>query len=406
MKILVISPRPPYPLHGGFEVRVYPLFRELSRRNDLTLLCRTYRDLDTNTIEKLDSVFSHVEMFRVQKLQPEDRRRRSIFSRLTHLVAPPPEYHDTSTYCEELDISIKQKLESGEFDIVQVLGLNMMRYFTDFEKYAAVCDAVDDYSLFCYRTIWKQTRAADKIRFFMEWIATRRFEGRYVSRFKEVVLVSPVDARVMKSVCPSAKVSIIPNGVDSDFFKPGCTGTDRPIVVFTGVMDYEPNVTGALYFIESILPQVQKSVPGVSFKIVGRDPDPKLVELSHRLPNVEVTGFVEDMRPHFDEALVYVSPLRSGAGIKNKILEAWSMGKPVVATRMSCDGLSYEDGHDILIADKPAEFADAVVRLLIDPELRSRLGQNGRQRVVNQYSWRVQAERFQTIYERIVESSS
>ncbi len=406
MKILVISPRPPYPLYGGFEVRVFPLFRELSRRHELTLLCKSYKELDQGTLNSLGSVFSSVKIFSVSKLKPEDRRGRSVIRRIRDLISPPPEYHETSTFSDELSRTIQQMLRSGEYDIIQVLGLNLMRYFQDLEEYPTVCDAVDDYSLFCYRTIWRQTKLADKLRFVYEWIATRRFESKYVKWFKEVVVVSPVDARVMQSVCPSASISVIPNGVDTEYFVPGKSESSEPVVTFTGVMDYEPNVTGALFFAEAVLPLIEKQMPDVRFKIVGRDPDPRLTTLADRRSNIEVTGFVEDMRPHFDESLVYVSPLKSGAGIKNKILEAWSMAKAVVATEMSCDGVEYDDGEDVIIADNASAFANAVIRLLKDSDLRRKLGENARKRVLEQYSWKSQAERFEEIYERVVAGSS
>ncbi len=401
MKILVISPRPPYPLYGGFEVRVFPLFKELSRKHELTLLCKSYRELDRETLDSLDSVFSSVRIFPIKKLEPKDRRGRSMIKKIRDLISPPPEYHETSTYSDELFQTIQEMLRSGEYDIIQVLSMNLMRYFPKLEEYPAVCDVVDDYSLFCYRTIWRQTKLADKLRFMYEWIATRRYESKYIKLFKEITIVSPVDAKVMQSVCPSASITVVPNGVNTEYFTPSVSQSTEPVVVFTGVMDYEPNVTGAMFFAEHVLPLIEKQIPGVRFRIVGRDPDPCIIALAENKPNIEVTGFVDDMRPYFDESLVYVCPLKSGTGIKNKILEAWSMAKPVVATEMSCDGIEYVDGEDVLIADNAVAFADSVIRLLKDTELRGKLGANARKKVIEHYSWRSQANKFDKIYERV-----
>jgi sugar transferase (PEP-CTERM/EpsH1 system associated) len=406
MKILVISPRPPYPLYGGFELRAFFLGKQLSKRHELTLFCKTYRELDRESMDNLRSVFSSVRMFPIRKLSPEDRSNRSVLKKIRDLVSPPPEYHETSTYSSELDQAISQGLESGQYDIIHVFGLNMMRYFHDLENYAAICDAMDDYSLFCYRTIRRQTTIANKLRFTYEWIATRRFESRYARKFKEVVMVSPVDARVMKSLCPSANVSVIPIGVDTEYFSPSQADFDEPVVIFTGVMDYEPNVTGALFFAEAVLPLIEKKIPDVRFKIVGRDPDPRLMTLADRRSNIEVTGFVEDMRPHFNRSSVYVCPLKSGAGIKNKILEAWSMAKAVVATEMSCDGVEYDEGEDVIVANDESAFADAVIRLLKDSDLRRKMGENARKKVLERYSWESQAERFEEIYERVTTNAT
>jgi len=136
-------------------------------------------------------------------------------------------------------------------------------------------------------------------------------------------------------------------------------------------------------------------------KLVGRDPDPRITALANRRSNIEVTGFVDDMRPHFNDSSVYVCPLKSGVGLKNKILEAWSMAKAVVATEMSCDGIDYDDGQDVIIANDARAFADAVIRLLRDSDLRIRLGENGRKRVIEQFSWRSHADKFEEIYKRV-----
>jgi glycosyltransferase involved in cell wall biosynthesis len=166
-------------------------------------------------------------------------------------------------------------------------------------------------------------------------------------------------------------------------------------------MDYEPNVTGAYYFANSILPIIEQSLPEVEFWIIGRDPAPQIQELAKSRHNVKVTGFVDDMRILIDEAMAYVCPLLSGAGIKNKILEAWSMEKAIVATSMSCDGINISDGEDIIVADTPKDFAASVVKLINDGNLRTKLGANARRKVIEQYSWEAQAACFEQIYDRL-----
>ncbi|MBU1317618.1 MAG: glycosyltransferase [candidate division Zixibacteria bacterium] len=404
MKILVIAPRPPYPLYGGYEVRVYPLFKALSKRHDISLMSKSFSEHDQQSIAGLREVFSSVELFPVLRQDAEQRSRTSILRRIADVWFPPVEYHDRTSFSVDMLESFERKVRNKEFDILHVLGLNILRYVPGLENLPAVCDAVDDYSLFCYRTMVHQKSLAGKLSFFLEWVATRRFERRFVPKFKEVVLVSPVDAAVMRKLSPTTRISVIPNGVDAEHFRSRNEAPRRPVLIFTGVMDYEPNVTGVLNFAKSILPLIEEKVPDVEFWIVGRDPEPQVLELAKSRKNVKVTGFVEDMREYFDRAMIYVSPLISGAGIKNKILEAWSMEKAVVATSMSCDGIDVVDGEDIIVADSPTDFANSVIRLIKNGDLRTRLGANARKKVIDRYSWESQAAQFEELYRRVLQS--
>lgn len=402
MKILVVAPRPPYPLHGGYEVRVYPLFKALSAANEITLISKAPSPVDRQSLVSLEEVFETVELYPVRELAPDERSGRTLWKRISDFVSPPPGYHEPTTFSRDMCNSIRTKTQSGEYDIIHYLGVGLIAYLPCAEQLPCVCDAVDDYSLYCYRTIRHRRAIADKARYFLEWLVTRRFERKYLSKFREVVFVSPVDAKEARSICPAARISVVPNGVDCDYFRPSGKLADKPKVLFTGVMDYEPNVTGAVYFLREVLPILERSYPAVQFRIVGRDPLPELLEAVRPRPNVEVTGFVEDMRPHFDDAMIYVSPLKSGAGLKNKILEAWAMAKPVVATATSCDGIEVRPGEDIIIADTPADLAEAVLSVLNDPVLRKKLSENGRKKALSLYSWQSQAEKFMDIYRRVL----
>jgi glycosyltransferase involved in cell wall biosynthesis len=137
--------------------------------------------------------------------------------------------------------------------------------------------------------------------------------------------------------------------------------------------------------------------------IVGRNPTPEVKHLEKSVPGVTVTGFVDDIREYFDKSLIYVAPIKSGAGIKNKILEAWAMEKPVVATSMGCDGIDVSPGQDVLVADGADQFARSVIDLLEDENLRRKLAANARKKVVDRYSWESQAEKFNRIYERVLQ---
>jgi sugar transferase (PEP-CTERM/EpsH1 system associated) len=402
MKILLISPRPPYPMFGGLELRVYQLFKALAKYHRVSLVCTSLEEVAADSLRKLHEVFESVEVFPVTQRPVVPAQRRFLAKRFSDLWSPPVDYFDTTGESQEMLPAIQDKLQHSRFDIVHLMGIRMMKYVPDISRYASVCDCVDDYALYCYRTIKHQKAIIDKARWFFDCLTAVSYEKKYAGIFDEITLVSPVDAAVMRRFCPAATVSVVPNGVDSDYFRSNAPTSSEPILIFTGVMDYEPNVTAMNYFCSSIFPKIRKEIPDARLLLVGRDPTPEVRRFEESVPGVTVTGFVNDIREYFDKSLIYIAPIKSGAGIKNKILEAWAMEKPVVATSMSCDGIDVAPGQDVLVADSAVEFAKSVIDLLRDENLRGKMAVNARKKVVDKYSWESQAAKLNLIYDRVV----
>jgi glycosyltransferase involved in cell wall biosynthesis len=165
-------------------------------------------------------------------------------------------------------------------------------------------------------------------------------------------------------------------------------------------MDWYPNEDAVAFFADEVLPRIQETVPDVAFSIVGGNPSARVQKLAER-ERVVVTGRVPEIKPYFAEATVFVVPLRIGSGTRLKILEALAMGKAIVSTTVGAEGLDLRDGEEILIADEPTAFADAVIRLLTDSELRRRVGETGRIRVEQDYDWRSIGKKLYTLYESL-----
>jgi glycosyltransferase involved in cell wall biosynthesis len=194
-------------------------------------------------------------------------------------------------------------------------------------------------------------------------------------------------------------VQIVPNGVDTGYFsaaQPNPSGGD-PYLVFTGAMDYPPNVDAACWFGNEIWPALQQKIPALGFKIVGRNPAPQIVELGNR-NGVQVTGTVADIRTYVAGALALVVPLRSGGGTRLKILEAMAMERPVISTKVGAEGLEVTPGTDILIADDAEQFVNHVDFLVKSPEASKNLGKAGRRLVVEKYDWRVCLSGLEQLY--------
>ena len=254
--------------------------------------------------------------------------------------------------------------------------------------------------------IWKrhyevQTNPAKKTYLFRQWRKMFDFEARTCPRFDCVVAVSREDREMMQQQYGVKNVYDVPTGVDTDFFRPNRERTGKPHnLVFTGSMDWLPNEDAIRYFTESVMPRIKQSVPDVTLTVVGRDPYPALLELSKRDPSVIVTGRVEDVRPYMDEAAVYIVPLRIGGGTRLKIYEAMAMEKAIVSTSIGAEGLPVVNGKEIVLADTPESFADAVVKLLKDPRVAEEIGQRAAARVRAEFGWESVADSFAAVCER------
>jgi glycosyltransferase involved in cell wall biosynthesis len=222
-----------------------------------------------------------------------------------------------------------------------------------------------------------------------------QYEKLMLGRADQTVFVSEVDAGVYRRFFPGRPVTVVPNGVDIEYFAPLSTKPDPAYVVFEGNMNYGPNIDTAQRLVREILPRLSSRVGEVQIGIVGRDPSPEVLRLAS--DRVEVTGSVADVRPFLARATVFACPMRLGSGIKNKILQAWAMGRPVVATTASLGGLAARDGVNILVRDRPQEFADAVAQLIRAPARADTIGVAGRQTVETEYSWARRAEQFESV---------
>jgi sugar transferase (PEP-CTERM/EpsH1 system associated) len=235
------------------------------------------------------------------------------------------------------------------------------------------------------------------VRLYMreQWRRMQRVEREQCLRFDHVVAVSPEDAAVFRDRYGVERVSSVPTGVDTEFFRPSGTVSRVPgSIVFTGSMDWMPNEDGMAYFVEEILPLVTRAVPEATLAIVGRNPTARVRALAEGRSDITVTGTVPDVRPYLEAASVVVVPLRIGGGTRIKIYEAMGMERAVVSTTIGAEGLDVVDGEHILLADDPQSFADAVIALLRAPDRAEQIGQQAASHVRAHFGWAAVAEQF------------
>jgi len=254
--------------------------------------------------------------------------------------------------------------------------------------------------------IWKRLATLEsnpwrRALFEVEWRKLRRQERAICRKADLTIAVSNEDRERLVALAPGARVTSIPTGVDTNYFRPTNTLEIPGRLVFTGSMDWQPNEDAVTYFVDRILPRIRHEVPTVSFAIVGRRPNARVKALAERA-GVLVTGTVDDVRSYIAQAAVYVVPLRAGGGTRLKIFEALAMQKPVVSTTVGAEGLALKPGEEFIAADDPERFAGEVVALIKDPIRRHVLGRAGRTLVEARYSWSHIAQAFEAACEQVV----
>jgi sugar transferase (PEP-CTERM/EpsH1 system associated) len=226
----------------------------------------------------------------------------------------------------------------------------------------------------------------------MKWVygrearTLRKFEKELCTPMDMNVLCTPLEQRIFEEAVPGAPSCVMRNGVDLELFNPDSNAPEPGHIVFTGVMDYFPNTDGCVWFAKEILPAVQLQIPGARFSIVGSSPTDEIKALGN-LPGVEVTGFVDETRDWLARADLAVAPLRIARGIQNKVLEAMSMGLPIVGTTNATQGVDAQNGRDYIVADTVEGQVEAIVKLLQDRQEAQALGARARAFVEKNYRW-------------------
>ncbi|MEJ5198378.1 MAG: glycosyltransferase, partial [Anaerolineae bacterium] len=236
---------------------------------------------------------------------------------------------------------------------------------------------------------------------FVQWQKLVAYERRICRAADRVIAVSEADRAALRDILPGLEVAVIPNGVDLAFYRPDAVpalpGIGPHALVFTGKMDYRPNVDAVLWFADAVLPLILAQLPDAHFYVVGQQPHERLARLA-RHPAITLTGRVPDTRPYIAAASVYVVPLRIGGGTRLKVLEAMAMGQAIVSTRLGCDGFDFSDGQEVIFADDPAAFATAVINLCRDRTQAVELGRRARAYVEAHYGWGAIVPRLEALY--------
>lgn len=393
MNILVVSPQLPYPPAWGFAIRVYQLIRHLSHHHAVTLVAYRlpHEDVDLSPLSNVCTVRA---VPAPRSLWGAKRRAQLRSLASTH------SYRSSSLRSPEMAQTIRMLVRAHRYDIVQVES-SPMAWF-DAGGSPLVVDEHNIESELVHRMHGAERSAWRRAYNWLEFMKLRSEERQTWQRSAGVVLTSPRDMASVRRLVSTVPAAVVPNSVDTDYFRPA-EDVDVPSLVFTGALNYRPNVDAVLYFAREILPRIRAAHPSVHFTIVGGGAPAEVAAL--RGPSVTVTGLVPDVRPYLRSAAVVVVPLRMGGGTRLKVLEAMAMAKAVVSTSLGVEGLAVTPDAHLLIADDAASFAARVLRLLQDRDARRMLGRHGRSLVEREYTWGAAGQRLETFYHQLLRGS-
>lgn len=405
LNILVLTFDVPATSNMPGSPRLFNLCRGLARHHRLTLMTLSQGPERYQTFREDPVTAGVFERVIVLPNPPAPRWWGNQVHRLRQAVHFETRYRNAQYHTEQCRF-VRDTFLDGAFDVLYVDGLLMAQYVMDSGlKRPAIIDLHDCLTRLFDRTTRIERNWLRKLRLYLETRSMARCERSLSRVFSTLITNSPVDEEYLKGVAPAAHTLTIGNGVDTNFFTPAGTEGDPRHLIFTGVMNYGPNEDAAIHFAEHILPLIQQHEPDVQFWVVGKDPTEKVRQLSrHR--GVHVTGGVPDVRPYLGKSGIFVCPLRYGSGVKNKLLAALAMQKPVVATRQSLDGLELREDEHLLVADDPVEFAAKVMQLIQNPNYARRLASNGRAFVGDRYSWESSARTIEDVLVRAGHSES
>ncbi|MDO8589389.1 MAG: glycosyltransferase [Armatimonadota bacterium] len=432
MRTLFVAPYVPSPIR----VRPYNFIKRLARRHSVTLIALVQSDIDRAALPEMRETCDSVKTVNMSVYESFLRAGKGLLSKMPMQAA--------YTYMPKLVETLDREVERRPYDILHVEHVRAAHYAAHIDSLPKVYDSVD-----CITLLLKQALEAKRNPFswlltLEEWAKMRVYEGVVAQQFAKVITTSETDkealeeliwARITKRLreledglarakAPVAledwrvtrwlietaqdqrlnslmsggsQVSVVPNGVDFDHFRPMDRVPDPDTIVFTGKMSYHANAAAVKYFYDRIFPLVKTRRPNAKLRVVGYKPPAAIRKLASD-PSVTVTGYVEDIRPHIADATVAVCPITIGVGIQNKALEAMAMGKPVVASSIARRAIKATNGKDLLCADSPEDFANAVVEVLSRPELQKSLGENAVDFVRKNHSWDEMTTKLEDVY--------
>ncbi|MGO8796752.1 MAG: glycosyltransferase family 4 protein [Candidatus Sulfotelmatobacter sp.] len=365
MKILWVKAGKLLPVDTGGKIRSFNILRHLARDHEVTLL--SYYGGKRDPGYESSIVLGLPGACPIYTAAPEAFLRQSL-DYIWRLPSPAP-YAVTKFTDAEVRRKVAQWLGEGRFDVAVCDFLSASLNFPQRLNVPCILFQHNVETVLWQRMAATETGFWRKRSYGIEAAKMARYEKRTLARFHNIIAVSQRDREEMLKLDRGCRITVVPTGVDTEQYRvaPPAAG-NPPVVVFTGSMDWEPNIDAVEFFCREIWPKILEYFPDARFQIVGRNPHARVQRLKNA--SVEVTGKVASVTDYLGPATIVIVPLRIGGGTRLKIFEAMAMGKAVVSTSIGAEGLEVMHGRDLLIADSPESFAANILELLRRPDVR------------------------------------
>jgi glycosyltransferase involved in cell wall biosynthesis len=397
-----------YPLDSGAKIRAYSVLRHLAQKHEVTLVSFVRADDRAEYVAHLERFCHAVHTVPMRRSRLRDARAVLVAGLTGQSVII------VRDEIGEMRATLKRLIREENIDVVHADQTSMVQYalyarsqipnLESRQTARLVLDAHNALYRIPERMSAHERNPLKRWAFRREARALSRYEARAYQCFDHVVFVADEDRQVLQGriAVDNSRFTTIPICVDPEE-KPLIERVQQPrTVTHLGTMFWPPNVEGVLWFAREVFPQVLAQAPEARLTIIGKNPPSVVRRLPLAISNVEVTGYVEDPTPYLAQTAAFIVPLRAAGGMRVKILDAWCWGVPIVSTSIGAEGIAVRDGDDILIADTPDAFAQAVVRVLKDLTLGERLRNNGRRSVERRYNWRQVYARWDDVYKKLV----
>jgi sugar transferase (PEP-CTERM/EpsH1 system associated) len=399
VKILWVKSDFPLPSDTGGKIRTWNLLTKLAERNEVTFLSYVPPNLSASWTSAMASRKICVESVPL----PEEKKEGLAFQMrvLSRLPSSRP-YIVNKYISREMGERIRHFARNAVFDVLLCDFLEMAWCARHAPNLPTVLFEHNIETLIWRRYHQTEQHPLKRLYFGYEKRRMARFESEACRAVDLVLTVSDNDGQILQREFGVRKYVTIPTAVDTDFFRPGGAEVANRLV-FSGSMDWMPNIDAFWWFYRSIYPIVKRSVPAVSFTVIGRRPPKEVLDVAHTDKSVTVTGTVEDVRPFIAEGQLYIVPLRIGGGTRIKIYEAMAMKKCVISTAIGAEGLPLTDGHHIILADDPGDFAEQITSLLLHHDRRNRIAEAAYRHILEDCSWRKSADLLESALNQAVD---
>ncbi|KKU64938.1 MAG: Glycosyl transferase group 1 [Candidatus Amesbacteria bacterium GW2011_GWA1_47_16] len=395
MKILMLTPYLPYPLHSGGQIRSYNLLKKLSARHQITLFALIKDDSERQYLPQLEKFCTKIRVFK-RTFSPWHPKNilRAGFTLYPFVV--------TRNLVNETLEAVREEIAADKYDLIHAETFYMMPNIPKTSIPVILVEQTIEY--LGYLNYASKNRFLPlKPFFWVDIFKIKWWEKHYWRTCNRLITMSEDDKEFIKSICPDARpIDVVANGVDTQWFDQVKKRLPpHPTLLFIGTFKWLPNVEAVDFLVGQVWPLIKKSVPGARLWIVGNSPTEKVFGYERSDPTIKVTGNIPDIRDAYSQAHILVAPVFSGKGTRYKILEAMATGTPAVATSIALEGFGIIPGRHALIADTAPEMADTIIRLLQDKKTQALLAKNGKEFVASRYDWKSISAKLDSVYQAV-----